>query len=401
MADELGQVQTMLDKLEYGHIHIAAFGRVGVGKSALLNALLGERRFSSGPLHGETKRADIAAWQAQDAGGIYLIDTPGINEVEGEARERLAHEVAGRADLVLFVVEGDLSSSELAALRLLAAEHRPMLLVFNKADRYTRSDRALLLTTLTERTAGLLPAGRIVATSADPAEQLVVQVDEAGQETELLRQPPQQVADLKETLWNILEAEGKTLSALNASLFAGQVSDRIARRVIELKKELADKVVRNWCLAKGVVVGLNPIPVADLIGAAAVDASLVIHLSRIYGLPMSRHEAGQLIRTIGYQMALLMGTVWAIHFLSAALKAGSGGLSTFLTAATQGAVAWYTTYVVGQAARRYLEQGKSWGEQGPKRVVSEILASVDRESLLAEAREEILARLRRDKAQKE
>ena len=41
LADDFAQVQAMLERLEHGQIHIAAFGRVSVGKSATLNALLG------------------------------------------------------------------------------------------------------------------------------------------------------------------------------------------------------------------------------------------------------------------------------------------------------------------------------------------------------------------------
>jgi uncharacterized protein (DUF697 family) len=122
--------------------------------------------------------------------------------------------------------------------------------------------------------------------------------------------------------------------------------------------------------------------------------TLILHLSRIYGLPMTRVEAGQLILTIGGQMALVMGTVWAVHFVSSALKGGSAGLSTILTGATQGAVAYYSAYVVGQAAQDYLAHGRSWGPQGPKRAVQDILDSLDRDSLLAHAREQIMARLR-------
>jgi hypothetical protein len=93
-------------------------------------------------------------------------------------------------------------------------------------------------------------------------------------------------------------------------------------------------------------------------------------------------------------MALLMGTVWAVHLISSALKGISGGLTTALTAGAQGAVAYYSTYVVGQAAQHYFAQGKSWGDGGPKRVVEEILASIDRGSILEQAKGDILARLR-------
>ena len=189
LVEEFQQVETMLNKLEHGHIHVAVFGRVGVGKSALLNALLGARRFSVSPLHGETRDAQMASWDSYDAGGVFLIDTPGINEVDGESRERLAHEVASRSDLILFVVDGDLSETELSALRLLAREGRPILLVFNKTDRYGSGDRALVLEALQQRTEGLLPLGNIVTTAASPAERIYIEVDSQGRETECARRP--------------------------------------------------------------------------------------------------------------------------------------------------------------------------------------------------------------------
>ena len=55
LGEDYQQVESMLAKLEHGHIHIAVFGRVSVGKSALVNALLGEQRFATSPLHGETR----------------------------------------------------------------------------------------------------------------------------------------------------------------------------------------------------------------------------------------------------------------------------------------------------------------------------------------------------------
>jgi len=86
---------------------------------------------------------------------------------------------------------------------------------------------------------------------------------------------------------------------------------------------------------------------------------------------------------------LLMGTVWLTHLLSAALKVGTGGLSTVFTAGAQGAVAYYGTYMIGRVAERYFAQGKSWGAGGPKAVVQEILESVDRDSVLAQARRDL------------
>jgi GTPase len=151
-------------------------------------------------------------------------------------------------------------------------------------------------------------------------------------------------------------------------------------------------------VAKGVAVAFNPIPVADLFAAAFIDVGMVMHLSRVYDLPVSSNEAGSLVRVIVAEAALLMGTVWALHFVSSALKVGTAGLSTIVTAGAQGAVAYYSTYVVGRIAGEYLAQGKSWGDGGPKQVVREILDSLDRDTVLSEAKREIQARLGLSKA---
>ncbi|MCP5301204.1 MAG: DUF697 domain-containing protein [Chromatiaceae bacterium] len=393
LADDYREVEVMLDKLEQGHVHIAVFGRVSVGKSALVNALLGERRFTTSPLHGETRTIQHGHWTEFRDGNVFLIDTPGINEVDGEGRERLARDVASRSDLVLFVVDGDLTRVEVDALRALADTRRPLLLVLNKVDRYSSAEQAQLLDALRAHAADLVQRENIVPVAAQPAPQWVVRVDAEGNEREEQRARTVQVDELKTRLWELLEQEGKTLAALNASLFAGMLSDQVAARVLTARRTLGERVIRTWCIAKGVAVALNPVPVADLAAAAIVDVSMVVHLSRAYGLPMSRGDAGNLVRTIGAQMLLLMGTVWAVHVVASALKLGTGGLSAVVTGGAQGAVAYYGTYVVGRAAERYLANGKSWGDAGPKLAVREILDSLDRESILAQAKADIRARL--------
>ena len=394
LADDFSQVQAMLDKLEHGHIHIAVLGRVSVGKSSVLNALIGERRFSTSALHGETKHQEMALWDEQESGSLFLIDTPGINEIDGEARERMAREVSQRSDLVLFVIDGDMTDSEYSALQGLAREHRPLLLVLNKCDRYSAAQREQLRASLLGRLENIIPAENLIEVSADPAPRVFIEVDADGRETESERSSPPDVMALKDRMWEILEAEGKTLAALNASLFAGDLSDKVGARVLEARRQLGEKVIRSYSLVKGVAVAINPVPIADLAAAVAVDVSMVIHLSNVYGLPMTRTQSGTLIKTISGQLLLLMGATWLVHLLSSLLKAGSAGLSTVFTAGAQGAVAYYSTYVVGRAAEQYLAAGCSWGEDGPKRVIRNILDSIDRDSMLARAREDILTRIR-------
>ncbi len=394
LAADFARLESMLGKLERGELHIAVFGRVSVGKSALANALLGEDAFTVGVLHGTTREAGQRRWQEVAGGGVHLIDTPGIDELDGEARERLAYDVAGVSDLVVFVVDGDMTQRERDALATLARTERPLLLALNKADRYGEDERERLLERLRERAAGLVRTDDVVAIAAQPAAQKRVRVAADGSEqAELVEQPPD-LAALRTRLLAVLEREGRTLAALNASLFAGRVADQVGARIAEARRELAATVIRQYCVAKALAVALNPIPVADLLAAGALDAALVMHLGRVYGLPLTKTEAGTLIAVITAQLAALMGAIWGVHLVASALKGLSAGVSTVVTAGAQGALAWYATELVGRAAERYLVAGKSWGELGPKRVVADIVASLDRDSILREAREEILRRLR-------
>jgi GTP-binding protein Era len=393
LSHDYDAVQAMLDKIDHGHLHLSVFGRVSTGKSSLLNALIGEEKFSVSPVHGETRHSSMQAWSEIDAGGVFLIDTPGLDEAGGEDRESLAREVDGRSDLVIFVIDGDITDTELDALKAAIAEGRPILVALNKSDLYTGDERDALLKSVRAKTDGVIDPEHVISVAAQPRPQVVLEISEDGneQETQRHREPDIDVLRLK--LWEILEAEGKTLAALNASLFAADLSDQVGRRILAARREVGERLVRTYCVAKGIAVAFNPVPVADLFAAAFIDVGMVVHLSKVYDLPLNKKEAGSIVKVIMAESAALMGTVWALHFVSSALKVGTIGLSTILTAGAQGSIAYYSTYLVGQAAAEYLAKGKSWGDGGPNVVVKQILDSLDRDTVLSDAKREIQTRL--------
>jgi len=389
LEDEFAEIEELLEKLRREEIHIAVFGRVGAGKSSLLNALVGSRVFETSPLHGETRDATQVNWESVNQEHVQLIDTPGIDELDGTQREALATDVARRADILIMVCEGDLTEREFSALEMLAARKRPLILVLNKSDRYSTQDTQLLLDRLYERCSDFLPAGHILTAAADPRPEKIITQSADGKEAESSRPGKVDVRELRALLWSVLEREGKTLAALNAALFASELDTTIAQKIVEARKAVAERVIRNYCITKGLAVAANPIPVADLLSAAGIDVALVIHLGHVYGFNLTRREAMKLLLTIATQLAALMSAYWGINLVSTALKTVSAGLSTALTATAQGALAWYATYLTGSIAASWFARGKSWGDGGPKETVREILASLDQDSILITAREEI------------
>jgi GTP-binding protein Era len=393
LAGEFRHIEELSRKLREQEIHIAAFGRVGVGKSSLLNALLGRQQFSTSALHGETKTENRASWKELEAGHLLLIDTPGIDELDGQQREKLAREVSERSDIVLMVCDADLTQLELEALASLARRGRTLMLVLNKADRYSQSEQQLLLQRLRERTAGLLPPGNIIACSSDPRPETVLVQAADGSETERHRPKPADVDELRELLWELLEKDGKSLALLNASVFASELDQKIASRIVRVRKTVADSLIQKYCLVKGLAVAVNPVPVADLLAAAGTDIAMIMHLGEIYGFRLDKREASKLLVTITAQWLALMGAYWGVNLVSSALKTVSVGMSTVLTASAQGALAWYATYLTGKMAQDWFSRGKSWGPAGPREVARDLLASLDRNEIIASSMAEIRRRL--------
>ncbi|MEO0455670.1 MAG: DUF697 domain-containing protein [Cyanobacteria bacterium P01_A01_bin.114] len=399
----LGQLHR---KLSQGVIHIAVFGMVGRGKSSILNALAGQPIFTTGPLHGVTQQVESVPWQVEvrsesSIGSVYrvacgdeharveLVDTPGIDEVGGEVRQRMAQQVAQQADLILFVIAGDLTQVEYDALVQLRQAQKPILLVFNKIDQYPPADQRLILDNLQQQVMSLGIAGsEIVLAAAAP---LVVTVDAQRQ---MRRQRGQaQVDALKLKILDVLHREGKSLIALNTLLYADTLNEQLIARKLEIRSQSADDVIWKLVLAKAAAVAVNPVLVADLLGGAAIDLALVVTLSRLYGVEMTQHGALSLLKTMAFAMGGLSASELLITFGLSSLKsllgastAVTGGLSMapyVSVAVTQAAIAGVSTYAIGQVTKVYLANGASWGEAGPKAAISDILATLDEASIMA------------------
>ena len=395
LSREFDEIETISRKLRDEEIHIAAFGRVGVGKSSLLNALMQKEVFSTSPLHGETRVENSAYWRSLRDGHLVLIDTPGIDELDGEQRAQLASDISRRADLILMLCDSDLTDSEFRALRELCEARRTVFLVLNKSDRYNNEELQLLMQRIRERCAPFLAPERVISAAAMPRPQIVIQSDGNGSEREFKRDREPDITQLRAELWEMLDKKGKSLAALNAAIFASELDEKIATQIVEARRSVAEKIIRNYCITKGLLVAVNPVPVADLLAAAGTDIAMVIHLGEVYGFRLSRKEASKLLITISTQLLALMGAYWGMNLVSSALKTVSAGLSTALTAAAQGALAWYATYITGKMAETWFSKGKSWGAAGPTDTARWIIASLDRDTLLSTARTDISNRLNR------
>src|SRR5438445_2923067 len=120
----------------------------------------------------------------------------------------------------------------------------------------------------------------------------------AGTTTVSWERPAPVIEPLQLRILEVLEHEGKALVALNTLLFAGDLHEGIVAHKVRIRDDAANRLIWNFALAKGAAVALNPIPVADMAGGLVVDVAMIVALSKVYGIPLTRRTAASLVREI-------------------------------------------------------------------------------------------------------
>ena len=398
------QLRQMLKKLRDGRVDIVVFGEISTGKSAMINALIGEEAASVSAEGGWTRESWLVAWDkcgyhvpGLADSKVALIDTPGINEVGGEARAQLARDAAAHGDLILFVTDSDLNLTEYESLKQLIDTNRPVIVVLNKRDLYTQQELDELICGIRdERFADALPNEDLVVTAADPrAIEYVIEEADGTTRTEM-RSPGPDTEALRARILDVLGRDGKSLLALNAALFASDKSDKIASVKVKMRERKASRLIWTYAGSKAVATAANPVPLLDIFGGTLVDASQIAALGKVYDIKMTRRNAAGLIKAIVMAAGWVTLSQVATHLGAGFIKGITAGTGTLVTAPVQGAAAGYGSYIVGQAAKYYLEHGASWGGKSPKAVVADIIANTDKDSVIQKLKDEVRKKLKRN-----
>jgi hypothetical protein len=255
-----------------------------------------------------------------------------------------------------------------------------------------------------ERVRELLTPLEIVMAAASPLVRTAVRRPDGSRGVQV-RTGNAQVAELKVKILEILQREGKALVALNTMLFADNVNEQLVQRKLMIREQNANQLIWQAVMTKAVAIALNPVTVVDILSSIIVDVSLILGLSKLYGIPMTEAGAVQLLQKI----ALSMGGIGVSELLA---NLGLSGLKTLLgisatatagvaigpyisVAITQAGVAGVSSYAIGQVTKEYLANGATWGPDGPKAVINRILSTLDENSILNRIKDELQVKLQR------
>lgn len=230
---------------------IAMIGDVNAGKSSTMNRLMGAEVASVGAKPGETQ--EIKKYVYKDK--IIFVDTPGLDDIYSEHSAETM-KFYDKADIILFFLNAAgtvLSETELASLRKISSVNKNLILVLNKID--AADDIPSLVKYVQDHTDHQFPVTPISSRTGE----------------------------------NIGALQGKVLELLEAK-----------KKDILMAIHMADKssIANKWILGAGAsaaAIGAAPIPGADFVPLTALQVSLMLKLSTLYGKPISKDNAKELI----------------------------------------------------------------------------------------------------------
>ncbi|MGB7249769.1 MAG: GTP-binding protein [Phormidesmis sp.] len=367
------QSQTLAHRLDQQTFEIVVFGLGSAGKTALVNALLGEMAAPVAATLGTTQVAQTyrVAVDAQSTGllgeqassELLITDTPGLldaGDVSGE-RAQAAKALATQADLLLFVIDNDLHRAEYEPLAMLAGMGKRSLLVFNKSDRYLPEEKEHILRRLRERTRGLIAAEDVVVIAAKPASALLPDGTQV--------QPDPEIADLVSRIMAVLRREGSALIANNLLLQSQRIGEDARALLAAQRQQQADAIVDRYQWIGAGVLAATPLPVVDMLATAAVNAQMVVELGRVYGIEVSIEEAKALAVSLAKTMAGLSLAKGTMKMLAVGLQMNVA--TAVASKLLQGVSAAYLTRIAGKSFMTYFQANQDWGDRGIQSVVEQ------------------------------
>lgn len=284
----VGEAQAELRELaarrESGSVHLCFFGEISTGKSSLIKALVPEADVAISAVGGSTTDIRHYRWRDEMGRQILLTDVPGSGSPDAEL-DKIAKEEALRSQVVLFVSDGDLTRAESNELKQLLALEKPLILVMNKSDRYTREEQAKLLERLLDRLSDMgseFSREQVVAVSAGGEVEVVERLAD-GTESTVSRQRPADIGVLVVAINRLLEEDSATLDARRDRAVFRLAADKLDQAEREYREQRAQQIIRS-STRKAVVGALAAVsPGTDIIIQGYIGTSMTRQLCKLYG----------------------------------------------------------------------------------------------------------------------
>lgn len=281
---------------------------------------------------------------------VAFMETEPLLTLDSTANQKKAL----AADLVLYLINGDLSDSEWQILQQFDRMHQRVILLLNKQDRLPAETREEILLSLKQRLKETIPAHNILAIAAAPKPLKVRQHQSNGEIKEWTEPQAIVIDNLDNHLRQIIEQEKSELVLGTIWRQALELAKETKQLLNQSRRKKALPVIEQYQWIAATATFANPLAALDLVLAAATNAQMLVDLGAIYQQKMSLEQAKTAMTTLGKMMVQLGMVEVTTQALGTILK---GNAITYIAGGTvQGIGAAYLTRLAGLSLVEYFQE---------------------------------------------
>ncbi len=362
-------------QFKFGDYNVTLFGAGSAGKTSIARALLNNLIGKTSPTIGTTK--NITSYKIRIPilkRNINIIDTPGLFEAsrEGQKREDSTIIEASKSDIILFVLDQDINKYELYLIKELSFLKKKIIIVLNKCDLRSEKQNNIIRENIISITSSNHINLSVIKTVASPKTL-------PNKSMNSLKTYPD-ISNLFREIIETLDANGEELLADNI-LFRCNKLGLISKKLISKQRNSsANKVINKYIFIAGGVILVNPIPVVDFITATSVNVQMILEISKIYHVKITKKDAVDLSKSLMSTLAKLGILKGGLNVITTALA--SNFTTIFISKSIQSITSCWLLRIVGLSVIEYFNNGEDWGDGGIQEVIEDIYKLNKREEIL-------------------
>lgn len=243
--------------------YVAVVGKTNVGKSSIINSLIGEN-FLATSNKVQTTRKNVKGIYNDENCQIIFLDTPGINKSKSELAKIMRYDAYNSlkdCDIILYVIDAsDSLSFEEVTFERIKQANKDVILVINKIDLINKEKLAKII----EKMSSLYDFKAIIPTSVNKDKNVKEIINEL---LKLLPEGPKYYSDDEYTDESLRDIVSETIREKALKLLRDEVPHGIYVETTKMKKRktkndepIYDIESTIYCLReshKGIIIGKN------------------------------------------------------------------------------------------------------------------------------------------------